>query len=62
MELNLNKHHYGYIWHSMNKNINILKKIKKSKQPKFIFNYLKYKISKNDLEYIINNFDKKKKI
>ena len=61
MELNLNKNHYGYIWHSMNKNINILKKIKKSKQPKFIFNYLKYKISKNDLEYIINNFDKKKK-
>ena len=61
MDLN-NKNHYGYIWYSMDKNIKILKKIKKKKFKDFIFNYLNYKVTKNDLKYITNNFDKIKKV
>lgn len=61
MELNNNTNHYGYIWHSMDKNIKILEKIKKVRKKKFIFNFLKYKITSNDLKYIIDNFSKKKK-
>tara|TARA_Y200000002_G_C22654285_1_gene652764 strand:- start:650 stop:1768 length:1119 start_codon:yes stop_codon:yes gene_type:complete len=61
MDLNINKNHYGYIWHSMQKNIKVIKKIKKNKRTKFIFNYLKHKILLKDLKYIIDNFDKTKK-
>ena len=57
MDLKYNKDHYGYIWHSMDKNINALKKIKKSKIQHFIFNYLKYKIHSNDLKYIDDNYN-----
>jgi len=59
MEL-MNNNHYGYIWHSMDKNIKALKKIKKTKKDNFIFNYLKYKITCSDLKNIIDNFEKKK--
>lgn len=62
MDLKNNKNHYGYIWYSMDKNIDILEKIKKNKLKNFIFNYLKYKITNNDLKYIINNFNKVKKV
>ena len=61
MELSNNKDHYGYIWHSMDKNIKVLKKIKPIKKKKFIFNFLKYKMTSNDLKYIIDNFSKKRK-
>lgn len=61
MDLNNNIDHYGYIWHSMDKNITVLKKIKKNKKKAFIFNYLKYKIKPNDLKYISENFDNIKK-
>ena len=60
MDLNNNIDHYGYIWHSMDKNINVLKKIKKNKKQHFIFNYLKYKVTSSDLKYITDNFDKVK--
>ena len=44
----------------MDKNINVLKKIKKNKKQHFIFNYLKYKVTSSDLKYITDNFDKVK--
>ncbi len=61
MDLSNNKNQYGYIWYSMDKNIKILEKIKKNKMKNFIFNYLHYKVTNNDLKYIIDNFDKIKK-
>lgn len=57
----INKNNYAYIWYSMDKNIEILEKIKKSKKNNFIFNYLEHKITKEDLKFIHNNFNKSKK-
>lgn len=52
---------YQYIYKSMNKNKNIIKKIKKNKLNHFLFNYLNDHLNKDDLKYINNYFNKVKK-
>jgi hypothetical protein len=51
---------YQYIYKSMNKNKNIIKKIKKYKLSHFLFNYLDDHLYKHDLKYIHQHFNKAK--
>ena len=61
MQSSYNKYYYTYIWKTMEKDKNKLKKLKKEKENDFIFNYLQEGITPHDLDYINTHFNNVKK-